>query len=311
MKLISRKRSNSIAKRLLAASFTAVLFFIAMPAARADMVWSNTFYSENADKLVTLEHTGFIVNSKSGGLTPKEAPGSKVDFSSFGTATIIELKNGDQLYLNRVYKHRGKYWGIRVSSGHGGPSGWFPMDQLLERYDRIYFNDDHQNEFYDYGGDFDIGSIGGSLVMWQWPGSDYPKAKYNIGMDESDDYYDGLEIQELSFYFAYTDSENREWAFVRIEGLSHSTAPGWRWNNTFSADTWICLSDPENSDIPAFNPAPEPREWAIDGSDGASGSALPRFIAAALDSPAIIAAAVALILGVAALVLLLVKRISR
>ena len=25
---------------------------------------------------------------------------------------------------------------------------------------------------------------------------------------------------------------------------------------------WICLSDPQNTDIPSFNPAPAPAKWA-------------------------------------------------
>ena len=28
---------------------------------------------------------------------------------------------------------------------------------------------------------------------------------------------------------------------------------------------WVCLTDPENSDIPAFNPAPRPIRWQPDG----------------------------------------------
>ena len=32
-----------------------------------------------------------------------------------------------------------------------------------------------------------------------------------------------------------------------------------------SVSGWICLDDPENNEVPAFNPAPKPIRWSPDG----------------------------------------------
>ena len=55
-------------------------------------------------------------------------------------------------------------------------------------------------------------------------------------------------------HIIFTDDEGRDWGYV-------SYFYGFR-------DFWVCLNDPSNPNIPAFNPAPEPSLYpAVDPPD--------------------------------------------
>ena len=88
----------------------------------ADVVWSNSFLDSVRDNTIVLERNMFVIDSKSGTLTAKEEPGSNIDFDGGYYSHLY--KNGESLYLTRVYKYNGEYWGIDDYSGHSGPSGW-------------------------------------------------------------------------------------------------------------------------------------------------------------------------------------------
>jgi len=72
---------------------------------------------------------------------------------------------------------------------------------------------------------------------WMGPGSGNPLYTFK-----------DVDADTAHVYPAYKDTEGREWGYIPYFcGSRH---------------IWICLSDPVNRDIPAFNPAPEPILWS-------------------------------------------------
>jgi hypothetical protein len=57
----------------------------------------------------------------------------------------------------------------------------------------------------------------------------------------------GLNAGNAAASTYYTDPQGRVWGFI-----------GYLYGHR---NIWVCLSDPLNSDIPAFNPAPPPTPW--------------------------------------------------
>jgi len=128
----------------------------------------------------------------------------------------------------------GEFWGFTYEF-----SGWIKLDQMLVMYDYVAFEEDHRDEFYPYDGDFTQIKEARSAIAWAWPGSDA-----HIWT------YEDLETENFRVSYAYKDNEGREWGFVTY-------LYGGR-------NIWVCLSDPLNRDIPAFNPAPEPMPWVAE-----------------------------------------------
>ena len=113
------------------------------------------------------------------------------------------------------------------------------MTELLLVYDYISFDEEHQREYYPYTGDYAELYAVGDIVFWKWPGSGVTdwtlQAQYRN--EETDRNF-------LMASHAYKDSEGREWGFFQyVYGMRNM---------------WVCLSDPSDGDIPAFNPAPGP-----------------------------------------------------
>jgi len=114
--------------------------------------------------------------------------------------------------------------------------GWVPMDEVFLIFEREDFEKIHKQEFYEYTGSYDAVLSASRLVLWQWPGSDREK----IIIDDKG----ASKISSFAYvHYAYRDSEGREWGKTR-------------------EDSWICLSDPDNSNIPAFYPAPDAKKWS-------------------------------------------------
>jgi len=219
-----------------------VLFLFMPPLiVRADAVMGNDFEFKNRDKTEPLNRS-FYVNGPNGRASAKEAPGSKTEVTSYENGRIIEIAS--------VYRHRGTYWGITPMGHAYYMPGWFLMDDLLLYYDRKDFEDEHKDEFYDYTGDFEVLWTSEEFYIWRWPGSDRAIYKYEV------DEYAGLDESAIHPKYAYMDENGREWVYIRIwDGFVASLS---RYG---SADGWVCMSDPSNNDIPAFNPAPESRKW--------------------------------------------------
>lgn len=209
----------------------------------ADVVMGNDFLHNHENKTEMLDRR-FYVNSPSGYIIPKEEPGSEKGVSTEMSyiqmpEDVFTFNNGEIIYIEQIYLCNGEYWGIMPVSHAYQPPGWFPMDELLMLYECQDFNEENKDAFYTYNGGYDKVVKAERLVLWQWPGCDREKRVIDA------EWFDPASISALQ---AYKDKDGREWGYVLINYI----------------EAWICLSDPENSKIPAFHPAPKPVKWSPD-----------------------------------------------
>jgi len=208
---------------------------IAFPifSAFADVIYDpiNTFLERNKGKCVGMRRN-FYCNGEDGFVSIRSEPGSDREVAIFD--------NGEILHIFYTYNHNGDIWGVtefRSSATQEWVSGWAPMDQFLLVYDGISFEADFGHEFYQYTGDYELLFEVDQIVVWIWPGSG-EIAFVNENRDSD------LERNWLIAAYAYKDNEGREWGLIPYYYAAR--------------DYWVCLSDPSNRDIPAFNAAPEP-----------------------------------------------------
>lgn len=222
-------------KRLFALLIVFVLLIMPAIAARADVIdepREDTFYFKHRDELVYIQRY-FIVNSPGGSLPVIAEPGSKEN--------LAVLNNDEEIYIEYAYQYRGAFWGYTrfwdSETRKEWIEGWAPMEQLLVIYDHVSFAEEHGSELHGYTGNYDWIRTIDEIVLWTWPGSGV--VKETLGREHFDRYG--------SFMQAYTDPQGREWGFVEY------------WYGV--KNVWICVSDPSNRDIPAFNPASPPAPW--------------------------------------------------
>jgi len=264
----------------------------------ADIVLGNDFARENKEKKVPIDDEvpflRFVVSSPAGYVIPKLEPGSEIGITpeiksyygfshweySLTEENEVVFFNGAIILITHAYLHDGNYWGVMMPAHNYQPPGWVLMDEVLMIFEPEEFVNLFQHEFYKYTGDYDAVLSASRLVEWQWPGSDREKTIiFNITR------------RNVYAFETYRDEEGREWAMN-------------------SDRRWICLSDPENSDIPAFYPAPEPKRWSPDGNNEWRPVWAPTEPSANSANPfIIIAIAAALLLCVIIVVLVLRKQI--
>jgi len=238
---------------------TFVFLLLSPIIAHADVVMGNDFFYEIKDKTkpMTEGRRGkrIIINSPLGYVIPKVKPGSKEGVPTgegyhSGTGykdienpkhDVFVFKNGLIFTIEATYLYKGEYWGVMSPSHMYQPSGWILMSDLLVFYEKEDFEIENNDNFYIYTGSYDAVLSAERLVQWQWPGSDKEKRV----IDDT-----GKIHLYANVHFAYKDAEGREWGKSKY------------------SEWWICLSDPENSsNIPAFNPTPEPRRWVPPNDD--------------------------------------------
>ena len=215
-----------------------IILFVVSPAlpvsiARADVinVPDNDFYLQNSQACVKLERK-FIANGKDGSVALKTKPGSNKIVTSKGNKT--------ELLILYTYDHNGEIWGF-ADADINGRAGWVPLDQLLLMYDYLSFQQEHQDELHFFDGSMDLFTEADNIVLWTWPGSGKQISK--LGQPYKDNMFaDAYKLVVC----AYTDADGREWGYF---------------NSKYWPHVWVCLSDPSNPDIPAFNPAQEPVLW--------------------------------------------------
>ena len=218
----------------LSALLLALCFLCAAPlTAHADVVFDNKF----TPPLEEQERIGryLVANGPDGSVSVKEEPGSKVE--------LFRAENGQTIYIAYVYYYKGQYWGgMGNNSFHGsGLLGWIPMDQLLIPYDNVAFTERYGYEFYTYTGSTAALEAAKEVVLWSWPGSESRRKA-------------SAEEYEYRILYAWADEAGREWAYALITH-PHSMC------GSYSFRSWLCLSEPANENIPAFNPAPPPQKW--------------------------------------------------
>ena len=237
--LITQAGGINVFKRICIICFLLMLMFVhavlLLPGASyADVVFGNDFFYENKDKMEPVDENSrwnrriFVVNSPAGFVYAKDEPG-------LGYQEGNKLfSNGEIVSIEATYNHEGEYWGIMPPSHSYMFSGWIPMEKLLLVFEQQDFESVNKDSFYDYTGSYDAVLSAKKLVEWQWPGSDKEK-RIN---DNEDAIARSADVE-----FAYMDKDGREWGKTIYE-------------------SWICLSDPGNSKIPAFYPAPDPTRWS-------------------------------------------------
>ena len=229
--------------------FSMLISPMAPMAVYADAIMGNEFRSKIRDKLQPLDRNRFYVNGPDGYVTIREEPrsGSKPVMNYRGDSEVT-YPNGTQVLMDQTYVQNGEYWGIMEEGHHVIYPGWIPMDHLLLVYVRDDFNADFQDKFYKYAGNLTAVQAANRLVLWQWPGADREKRVINAS---------DFTLTNAQILYAYKDNRGREWGYVNI-----NIRLDWDRSNRHE---WICLSDPENSQIPTFHPAPEPIKWSSDG----------------------------------------------
>ena len=219
-------------------------------AASADIIFEppDSFYKKHYADCVNINRN-FYANGKDGYIMLKSEPGASGEVAAFVNGTIFNIsfaydRNGEQWGVVTFYAaadSAGQNNGTRVNEG----TGWIPMSDLVVVYDYISFEEEYGSEFYSYSGDsYDGLSENIELVFWTWPGSGEIAETHRISHATN---YTESERIWLTTERAYKDAEGREWGFVPYYYAARNR--------------WICLSDPANADIPAFNPAPEPQLW--------------------------------------------------
>lgn len=231
-------------KRCIAIVLLPVLFalLISTLAAYADIyigprgLRANNFYRRNENKCVPL-YRSFYMNGKSGSVSVTENPGS-------GRETAV-IENGEKLVIMFTYNHNGKLWGGTEGSRKHRITGWVPMDQLMLEYDDISFTEEHKNEFYPYTGDYEALKKVKEVVPWSWPGAGTKVENFR-----------GFIVFSFNIEFSdvYKDEQGRKWGKMTIP----QTHP-YLYSDRDQV-IWICISDPENNQIPAFNP-PRKIKW--------------------------------------------------
>jgi len=189
------------------------------------------FFLRNNEHILYLGRF-FITNGADGFVSAKEAPDSDNE--------IARLENGNTYYIQNSCLYDGQFWGlIPIYEEHMGALYWVRLDEFLVIYDYIAFEEDHIDELYQYTGSKEELKEAGAMVLWSWPGAESPLRVI-----------DGVNTNSFGIEYVYMDKNGREWGFIRyMYG---------------GGNNWVCLSDPLNPELPAFNPAPAPREWISD-----------------------------------------------
>lgn len=182
----------------------------------ADMMWepdSNAFYSAHSKDCYGMSKI-CIANGSEGYITGWESPDSNKKIASF--------TNGTKFHIFCAYTDdNGENWGLSnfEKSEDKYISFWINMKDLTGTYDSDSFYLEHQSEFHPYAGDLNEYTVKSALILWTYPGS----GNHTVYTDK----------QMPVISYTYTDDSGSKWGCVT------------------NRKQWICINDPENSQIPA------------------------------------------------------------
>ena len=228
--------------------FMAILMLASPLAVRADVVTGNEYRFKYANKTQRIERGNiFVANGPNGYVSAKKDPGSNEE--------VAVYKNGETVLVDQTYFHKGKYWGASLYHS-AADRGWVLMEHISIPYLSSDFYNENEKEFYTYTGSYEDVYAAKRIVFWEWPGSDKEKRVID---------YKNIVVNDIAapypYYsnIVYKDNEGREWGNIVVYYTYDYENGEIGTTNTVG---WVCLSDPENSDIPAFNPAPKPTKWS-------------------------------------------------
>lgn len=206
-------------KKLASLSLAALLLFALAAQVSADVIWEpmDDFYQAHREECTRVEYRYEAQKDTPAYITPEE-PGAKDAVIPAGTVMFIN------------YLWQDGAWGATSAwEIPNVPDGdcWVQLADFRRLYWKSDFLEDHRAEIRDQTGEV---SAAEKSRLWTYPGSG---TSYEIG--GSDGFSD-----EIGYYQVYTDEEGREWGRV-------SYYYGHR-------DEWICISDPQNPDLPATAP---------------------------------------------------------
>jgi len=215
-----------------AASLIAVtlllLSFAAIVLADAIVEPRDEFFARHKDSIYDLNRF-FIINGSGGSTTLHESPGKETE--------IGIVQNQTEAWVTDFCLYDGAYWGYDILSG-----GWLRLEETLVIYDEISFREEYGSSLYIYDGDYKEVKEATTAIVWSFPGSGV-----TVGNLVE------LDVYEPRIYQAYKDADGREWGY-------YDTYYGNR------GGAWLCLSDPINAEIPAFNEDKAPTRWSADSS---------------------------------------------
>lgn len=204
-----------------------VLFFLlAMlltPAALADLIIApvDDFYSAHSEQCRYLPRQ-YTANGAKGYVALWKSPESPEQ-----TETI---SNGENVWCNFLYTDgAGKVWGTVFGEDFRELRGWVKLSEWVVVPDYLSFEEAYGDEFISCDPKWD-GTLDAYKEIYLW---DYPCS----GGEPRKATSDWFGNRDLGFEKCWVDGEGRTWGFwVYAAGVRNA---------------WVCLSDPDNPDIPA------------------------------------------------------------
>lgn len=261
------------------------VWLLAVPAL-ADVAWEpeNGFYRRN-ERQCEPEERLYWTNSPDGYVTLREAPDGQA---------IANVKNGVRYYVLGTFEKSGRRWGLANYNLNDGADGylavadgaetgwheaWLPMEDLVLYYDQMCFQEDHREALSAVQKEFAV--AGRAFCFYEYPGG-----PFIWQMNPADT----RNMDPIRTALLYTDEEGREWGQVGY----------WQGHRNI----WFCLSDLENPDLPAEDHTPD----LYPAAEGGAGAVLPDDAVSDRDVTVWTAAAVVLVCGVTAALLLRMKK---
>lgn len=213
-------------KKLFCILCSACLFcLLAVPSIHADLIiepQGDSFYNQYSDDCQYL-YRRYTANGAQGYVSLYQSPLS---------AQVREnVANGEVLSCSFLYTGAdGAQWG-GVWGEQDALRGWVRLSDCFAVADYISFAEAHEDDFFPYDAAYDeLLPDYGTMVLWTYPCS---------GVIEYDgantDWLDGQ--PDAYFSQCYEDAQGRIWGFINyLRG---------------SRQIWVCLSDPDSTDIPA------------------------------------------------------------
>ena len=235
-------------------------FFLLIPSLTAHAIWiASRFLNQHINECKIVMRS-FYVNSENGFVIVRHEPGLKEEviipeYNIRRSNEYDKILNNYVCFITLTYYYEGEFWGFVSNPPNPAERGWFlgwvPMNKLVLLYDAISFVEEYEHEFYPYNGNYEELKTPEKIVLWQWPGSGRKR-----GIERTIE-----EIKNVEISHVYMDKEGREWGYIkRIFKKGEIIRLGIDSEKYNYTDGWICISDPANDAIPAFNPPKPPVE---------------------------------------------------